>query len=79
MVPKTLSDRDAVVQFEAAMFPAVSEIQLGRLTGSAALEFQVQARNSAALRSPREMATGKRIPLRGVSLVGLSSKGEIAE
>ncbi len=27
MVPKTLSDRDAVVQFEAGMFPAVSEIQ----------------------------------------------------
>jgi hypothetical protein len=71
-VPRTLSGRDAVVQFGAGMFPAFSEIQWGRLTGSAALEFQVQATTQ---RPSLRQGNGHGQPhyASGVSLFRLSS------
>jgi steroid delta-isomerase-like uncharacterized protein len=86
MVPDVLTGRDAVVQFEGGMFAAFSEIhwEATRVVAdgpNVALEFQVEATNSAPIPSPQGMApaTGKRITLRGVSLFTLNVKGEITE
>ena len=62
MVPKTLSDRDAVVQFEAAMFPAFSEIHWDASREARRWSSRCKPQLSG-LRSAREMATGNRIML----------------
>ena len=86
IVPDVLAGRDAVVQFERRTFAAFYEIhwEATRVVAdgpNVALEFQVEATNSAPIPSPQGMvpATGKRIILRGVSLFTLNSNREITE
>jgi steroid delta-isomerase-like uncharacterized protein len=86
MVPEPLKGRDAFVAFEGAMFQAFSQIDWKAVsvvgTGETlALEFQVSATNSAPMQSPTGPipATNKRITVKGVSLLKLNGKGEIAE
>jgi hypothetical protein len=86
MVPEPLKGREAFVAFEGAMFQAFSQIDWKALsvvgTGdSVALEFQVSATNTAAMQSPGGPipATNKRITIKGVSVLKLNGKGEIAE
>ena len=86
MVPEPLQGREAFIAFEGAMFQAFSQIDWKAVsvvgTGdSVALEFQVSATNSAAMQSPNGPipATHKRITVKGVSMLKLNGKGEIAE
>ena len=58
MVPTALNGRNAVVQFEGGMFASFSEIhwEATRVVTegpNVALEFQVEARNPAAIPLPR--------------------------
>jgi hypothetical protein len=71
-VPRTLSGRDAVVQFGAGMFPAFSEIQWAAPREARRWEFQVQATTQ---RPSLRQGNGHGQPhyASGVSLFRLSS------
>jgi hypothetical protein len=84
LVPAPLEGRDAIVGFEGAMFAAFSELDWRCLslvgTGrELALEFQVIARNTSPMQTPKGTvpATNRKITLRGVSLVTLDAEGRI--
>jgi len=86
VAPAPLSGRDAIIGFESAMFAAFSELdwRCVSLVGGGrelALEFQVTARNTAPLQTPKGPvpATNRKIVLKGVSLLTLDGDGRIAE
>lgn len=84
--PQPLTGREAIRQLESGMFAAFSDIDWSATsvvgTGEAlALEFKVCATNSKPMPTPKGPipATNRRIELKGVSLIKLNKKGEIAE
>lgn len=86
IAPEPFKGREAFIQFEGGMFSAFSQIDWKALsvvgTGDAlALEFQVTATNTAPMQTPNGAvpATNKRITLKGVSMLKLNARGEIAE
>jgi len=86
LVPAPLEGRAAIIGFEGGMFSAFSELDWRCLNivgndRELALEFQVTARNTAAMQTPKGPvpATNRTITLRGVSLVKLDGDGRILE
>src|SRR5262249_45476153 len=81
-----LKGRAAIRQLESGLFDAFSEIdwRIDAVVVDArrvAVEFHVTALNSAPLPSPQGMipATGRRVDLRGASILRLDDRGLIAE
>ena len=86
LVPAPLQGRDAIKGFEGGMFSAFSELdwRCVSLVGSGpdyALEFQVTARNTSPLQTPKGPvpATHHKVTIKGVSLVKLDGDGRILE
>jgi hypothetical protein len=86
LVPAPLEGRAAIVGFEGGMFSAFSELdwRCVSLVGNGpelALEFQVTARNTSAVQTPKGPvpATNRKITLKGVSLLKLDGDGRILE
>ena len=84
--PATLRGRKAIVELEAGMFGAFSDISW-RIEGTVsegdklAIEFAVAATNTGPLPTPKGPLppTGRRIEIRGASILRLTPEGLIAE
>ncbi len=84
--PDPLRGRAAIEAFERPMFAAFSSIEWKALTcvhesDTVAIEYLVSATNTGSLASPRGEVppTGRRIHVRGASILKLASDGTIAE
>lgn len=86
MVPTPLVGRAAIGNFEGAMFGAFSGIEwklCGVVGGGdrVAVEYEVSATNTSPMHTPAGAvpATGKRISIRGTSLLSLDREGRVLE
>src|SRR5207247_2964430 len=86
LVPAPLEGREAIRGFETPMFAAFTELdwRVVSLVGSGhelGLEFQVTARNTAPMQTPKGPvpATNRKITLKGFSRITLDAEGRIAE
>ena len=86
MSPAPLRGRKAIIDLESGMFGAFSDVSW-RIEGTVAegdrlaVEFAVAATNTGPLPSPKGAipATGRRIEVRGASVLRLTPDGQIAE
>lgn len=86
MAPEPLRGVDAIGAFEGAMFAGFSDISWRALTSlsqgdTTIVEFEVAATNDKPLSTPQGMlpATGKRVCLRGATVVRVDADGRIVE
>lgn len=86
MAPHPLRGRGAILELESGMFGAFTEVswrieELIAEGDKLAVEFAVAATNTGPLPSPRGAVppTGRRVEVRGASLLRLTPEGLIAE
>ena len=86
MAPDVLKGVDALKQFEGAMFSAFSDVKWKLVSAvqsgdAIAVEFQVLAKNTAPLQTPKGPipATNRTVDVRGLSMMKLDAQGRICE